>query len=97
MRTFSEKNWNILLGSNENKSNRLFIVGKVRSLPLMVRSQWKFKCPVGVAYLPVLVLWNEISTNPTDIKLGQDETERNGVKTNMKFCSQKVLMSRSLY
>jgi len=31
----------------------------------------KFKCPVGVAYLPVPALWKAVSTIPMDKKLGQ--------------------------
>ena len=34
-------------------------------------AKWKFKCLVGVAYLPVPALWIEISTIPTNKKLSQ--------------------------
>ena len=55
------------------------------------------KCLVGVAYLPVSALWKEISTIPTDKKLNQLKYSDNyGAETFVKFCSQKVLISRLL-
>ena len=39
-----------------------FTAGKVRSLIPTEGAKWKFKCLVGVAFLPVLTLWKAIST-----------------------------------
>ena len=41
-----EENWHVLFGLIEKKSKRLHNEG----------DNWKFKCPVGVAYLPVSAL-----------------------------------------
>ena len=50
--------------------------------------KWKFKCLVGVAYLPVPAFWKEISTILMD-KKKLNETECYGVETIVKFCSKK--------
>ena len=47
-----------------------FTVGKFSWLTAK-GTKWNFKCPVGVAYLPVPPLWKATSTIPTDQKLGQ--------------------------
>ena len=71
---FCEENYTEYTGGlDQEKINAIvfaFTVGKVRNLPLKVQSG-SFKCLVGVAYLPVPASWKEISTIPTDKKLGQ--------------------------
>ena len=56
-----EENWRELFGLIEKKSKCLHNEG----------DNLKFKCPVGVVYLPVSALWKQISIIPTDKKLGQ--------------------------
>ena len=47
-------------------------------------AKWKFKCPVGVAYLPLPVIQKQILTIPMD-RVKPDEIECSGVETIMKF------------
>ena len=72
-----------------------FTVGKVRNTSK--GAKWKFKCLVGVTYLPLPVFLKEIATVPVDKKLNQYEMEHYGVKKIVKFCSQKLFISSLLY
>ena len=51
---------------------QLSLISRGKSSYLTAKgAKWKFKCLVGVAYLPVSVLWKEISTISMDKKLNQ--------------------------
>ena len=64
-----------------------FTVGKVRNT--VKGAKWKFKCLVGVTYLPLPAFLKEIATIPTDKELNQYEMEHYGV--------EKILLAKTLY
>ena len=72
MRNFP-KRAGVIVGLNQAEIQYLSLISLWENSQLTVIKgvKWKFKYPVGVAYLPVPVLWKEILTISTDKKLSQ--------------------------